>query len=512
MNAKRIDQVRREAAADKGRLRRICRLTVDAEATPVKITERPDGSWQLEGVATRGDAVFDYSDEAGEEWREYRSDDDVFAPLSIASLEGSTLTDDHPEDFVNVDNARELTRGVVMKAWRDGHLMRVIVIARDRELLDKIAAGKVELSCGYTAVVVPEAGVHPTEGTYQARQTQIIHNHLAVVDIARAGPVARLAVPPEMLVPAANDPNAGTASGDSIEKQTSGALTTKPVAGQKPIGHMVGGKPLYLAADARRRQPGRKDSMDEIIVNGVPYKVDPNATTVPAALAEAYKALEADLTQKAARITELETAAGQTPTNPNPNPTPANPTPAPPINPEGSMANANAGDQNADKNKDKSGAGGGSPASNLDAAAIGKIVADQLAVALGDRDKKAVADKKAADARANRIADARKVLPDSYVCDGKSDAQILADACTALDKDYKATADALAKSDSAERLHGVLEAKLADAGRGHVRSLGLVLHASNDSGEGGGRKIDADAAQQRMIDKKTGKKAAGEGK
>ena len=396
-----------------------------------------------------------------------------------------------------------------MKAWRDGHLMRVIVIARDRELLDKIAAGKVELSCGYTAVVVPEAGLHPTEGTYQARQTQIIHNHLAVVDIARAGPVARLAVPPAMLAPAANEP-AGTAAGDSIEKQTRGVLTTKAVAGKKPIGHMVGGKPIYIAADSSGT--GGKKDMDELIVNGVPYKVDPNATTVPTAIEQAYTALQTELTQKAARITELEQAAGQTPTNPNPNPTPANPTPANPLNPEGSMAsvNPNPGDQNADKNKDKGGAGGGSPAPVIDSAALQAEVKRQLDARFAEETKKSSDAKKTADARAARIADARKVLPDSYVYDGKSDAQILADACTALDKDYKATADALAKSDSADRLHGVLDAKIADTGRSHARSLGLVLGgAVNDAGEGG-KKIDADAAHQRMLDKKAGgKRAAG---
>ena len=79
-----------------------------------------------------------------------------------------------------------------------------------------------------------------------------------------------------------------------------------------------------------------------------------------------------------------------------------------------------------------------------------------------------------------------------------------------LEKTENSAAPQVAKSDSADRLHGVLDAKISDTGRSHARSLGLVLGgAGNDAGEGG-KKIDADAAHQRMLDKKAGgKRAAG---
>ena len=69
----------------------------------------------------------------------------------------------------------------------------------------------------------------------------------------------------------------------------------------------------------------------EIIINGVTYTVDPNATTVPQAVSEAWQALQTQLQQQAAQIVELQKAAGAAP-GPAPTPPPPgrNPPPAPP--------------------------------------------------------------------------------------------------------------------------------------------------------------------------------------
>lgn len=467
VNRQRIDQVRRAAATDKGRLHRVYRIKVDATGA----VQRADGSWEFDGVATRGDAVFDYSTEAGQEWKEYRPPEEVFAENSIASLEGATLTDDHPADFVDIWNARDLSCGTVMRAWQDGNLMRVRVIVRDGPLIQKIRDGKVELSCGYSAVVIPGDGVHPTEGAYQAKQTQIIHNHLAVVDAARAGPVARLAVPP---MPAPPAPGA-----DSKKR---------PDAGK-----------------------GKRDSMDKIVINGVEYAVDPAATTVPAAVAEAYTAQATQLQQQAAQITELQAKAGQQPApgqQPDPN--------APPANPGGPMGDkAKDKDKDSEKDKDKDadkdGKGDSKPMTAAEIKAlVDKQVKDGVAAEL-----KVVGD--AAAQRQRIIADAAPILGGAYDPTGKSDAQIAADAIAACDpknKDIRTTVDAMVKQGDLAGLAGMLKLRALDSGNIHTRATADMLgraaaNTADNRGAADKAKADRDARRQGKL---PAAKAAGEGK
>lgn len=461
--------MRRAAAADKGRLHRVYRIKVDAAGA----VQRADGSWEFDGVATRGDAVFDYSTEAGQEWKEYRPPEEVFSENSIASLEGATLTDDHPADFVDIWNARDLSCGTVMRAWQDGNLMRVRVIVRDGPLIQKIRDGKVELSCGYSAVVIPGDGVHPTEGAYQAKQTQIIHNHLAVVDAARAGPVARLAVPP---MPAPPAPGA-----DSKKR---------PDAGK-----------------------GKRDSMDKIVINGVEYAVDPAATTVPAAVAEAYTAQATQLQQQATQITELQAKAGQQPApgqQPDPN--------APPANPGGPM-----GDKAKDKDKDKAGEKDKDKDADKDKDSKGDSVPVSKAELQAMIDQGVEAKfKMQGDAAAQRgriIADAAPILGGSYDATGKSDAQIAADAIAACDpknKDIRTTVDAMVKQGDLAGLAGMLKLRALDHGNIHTRSTADMLGRA--AANGGDNRGAADKARADRDARRQGKQlpaakaAGGEGK
>lgn len=412
-------------------------MTLDATTA----IQRADGSWEFDGVATRGDAVFDYSGEAGEAYREFRPMGEVFAPNSIESLAGATITDDHPANFVDIYNARELSRGTVLRAWQDGALMRVRVVIRDAELLQKIRDGKVELSCGYSAVLIPGDGVHPTEGAYQGTQTQIIHNHLAVVDAARAGPVARLAVPP-MPAPAA------------------------PGADRRPDS----------------AGPNRRDSM-EVIINGVTYQIDPNATTVPQAVSEAWQALQTQLQQQAAKIVELQKAAC---TPPDPAAAAADPAAAAAAAAGvGEPAPSPGGDgKPEDKTKD-------SKAKPMTAADISTQVSTQVKQELD-------AARKLDAARIKVITTAAKALPGNYVFDGKSTDQIACDAIVALDKDYKATAEQMLRDHKSDALAAVLDVKVAGAGRVHVDGLADLLARSN-AGKAEGRQTADQARDARKM-------------
>jgi hypothetical protein len=122
----------------------------------------------------------------------YRSEDEVFSPATIASFEGKSVTDSHPDEFVDIDSHAELSKGHVQNVRRgdeplaDGNIpLLADLIITDPGLADDVIAGrKRELSCGYSYVLSLEGN--------RLSQTNITGNHVAVVDRARAGHEARI--------------------------------------------------------------------------------------------------------------------------------------------------------------------------------------------------------------------------------------------------------------------------------------------------------------------------------
>jgi hypothetical protein len=151
------------------------------------------GYLAIEGVATRT-GVFIYDDPNGGpgDFREWRPPEHVFAPGSIQSLKFVPITNDHPDVLLDSSNTDQFQVGMVLDAWRDGDLIRVRLLFTDAKTIQAIRDGKRELSCGYTAVVLERAGTTPQGERHDAIQTDILYNHLALVDAARAGPVACL--------------------------------------------------------------------------------------------------------------------------------------------------------------------------------------------------------------------------------------------------------------------------------------------------------------------------------
>ncbi len=146
-----------------------------------------DGAVRFDAVLTRT-GVFTYSDGV-KTWREYRAPEEVFKAESLASFELVPVTDDHPPEFVTPANANKYRKGRSAEGSivRDGNNMNGSLIIEDKPLLGKIDSGKVEVSNGYECVVIWEQGVSPEGERYDARQTNIIGNHIAVVDAGRAG-------------------------------------------------------------------------------------------------------------------------------------------------------------------------------------------------------------------------------------------------------------------------------------------------------------------------------------
>ena len=112
-----------------------------------------------------------------------RPADEVFSAETIASFEGMPVTNDHPEEGVDIDNIRRLQAGHAHNVRRgsDGEsdLLLADLIITDNRLIEEILGGKREISCGYNYELHEENG--------QYIQRKIRGNHIAVVDAGRAG-------------------------------------------------------------------------------------------------------------------------------------------------------------------------------------------------------------------------------------------------------------------------------------------------------------------------------------
>lgn len=128
---------------------------------------------------------------------EFRPPDEVFSADTMASLRGAPFTDDHPKEFVTVDNARDLMRGfvgdVIERVPGEGGLefQRATVTVTDKDTVEKIERGKLDVSLGYRVQLDWTPGEFNGQ-KYDAVQRKIIVNHLALVDRARGGPEVRL--------------------------------------------------------------------------------------------------------------------------------------------------------------------------------------------------------------------------------------------------------------------------------------------------------------------------------
>lgn len=145
----------------------------------------------------------------------YRSEDDVFHPDFMASLEGKPVTDNHPPGFVEPSNFEKYACGHIHNVRRgeeplesgDWPLIADLYIERD-PLLSKVKNNQVrELSLGYDYSIRREGD--------KILQCDMMGNHCAVVPQGRAGPEARIN---DSADPSALDVNPNPAIGGKMAK------------------------------------------------------------------------------------------------------------------------------------------------------------------------------------------------------------------------------------------------------------------------------------------------------
>lgn len=173
------------------------KMTLDEAFKPTSRTRTPEGYLCVKGIAART-GVYQYVstelDLPGPARivNVYKPAEELFSPESMATAIDKDVTNDHPEDLVDSTTFREVSVGHARGYEQDGENAVVDMIIKDQSAIDDIESGKAELSPGYTAEYVPEAGIAPDGQSYEYVQRIIKYNHFAVVDAARAGKVARI--------------------------------------------------------------------------------------------------------------------------------------------------------------------------------------------------------------------------------------------------------------------------------------------------------------------------------
>lgn len=134
---------------------------------------------------TRGD---------GSQVREYRPEDEVSNPDSLASFGMKAVTLNHPKVLLDSKTTKlhQVGHAGSHVRFSDG-FVEVALVITDQEAIDSIERGDTqEVSAGYRVDYDPTPGVTPEGESYDGIQRNIKVNHIALVSRGRAGRNARL--------------------------------------------------------------------------------------------------------------------------------------------------------------------------------------------------------------------------------------------------------------------------------------------------------------------------------
>lgn len=198
-------------------------------------TRTPNGYLRCDARITKT-GVFEYRFSNGSIRRELRLPEEVFRADSLQSFEDVPLTNNHPREPLTTKNTRRYQAGNVKQVRRDAdHIAARVLITDDDAIRDAEKKGKTQLSCGYLCDLEEKPGVTigiegvPDGLQYDAIQRNIVGNHVAIVDKARAGTSAALHLDAD----------------DAV-------MVVSPTSNHKPTGPMPGpsgGKPMKVRID-----------------------------------------------------------------------------------------------------------------------------------------------------------------------------------------------------------------------------------------------------------------------
>jgi hypothetical protein len=181
-----------------------------------KSTITPQGYLKADAFATRS-GIFIYRKPDGSVQRELRPEEEVFHVDSLSSLAEVPVTNDHPQQPLNVENTKLLAVGYTgSDVGKINEFVKCGVTIYDKDTIKAIMhEGKRELSGGYTCDIEMTPGIH-NDMPYDAVQRNIRYNHLAVVKDGRAGHEASLKLDSQDAVMVMPEKKDGVASENEI--------------------------------------------------------------------------------------------------------------------------------------------------------------------------------------------------------------------------------------------------------------------------------------------------------
>jgi hypothetical protein len=170
-------------------------LRYDKGMLPSEVSETEEGYIKGRAIVTRC-GVFLYKNADGTIRKELRTPEEVTQAESMETIKMIPIVDGHPpEKLVNAGNIKRLAIGYTGETIEDEYPYIIAnMVVTDKAAVEKIKDKKRnQLSLGYTVDLIPESGIYNGE-PYDYVQKNIRYNHLALVDEARAGPEARIAL------------------------------------------------------------------------------------------------------------------------------------------------------------------------------------------------------------------------------------------------------------------------------------------------------------------------------
>ena len=165
-------------------------IRVDKIVIP-KLTVTKEGYLRGDAIVTRT-GVFKYMNADGTTRLELRHPDDILKQDSLDTLKSIPVTNDHPKELVTTDNVDKLLVGMTGETVKlDGNSIVATLTITHKDAINIVNRGKQELSLGYKVDIIEEDGEYEGE-KYTHRQTNVDYNHLAIVEVARAGRSARI--------------------------------------------------------------------------------------------------------------------------------------------------------------------------------------------------------------------------------------------------------------------------------------------------------------------------------
>lgn len=291
---KKREEERNMESREPPKLKRVTRI----DSIPAGSTYFNEQGFLHDTPIVTSTGIFEYGLPDGGVRRELRLPEHVFDKRSLASYAGKPVIITHDAGAIDKNNVmKEIVGTIISEGFQDGEDVRCKVVIHD---IDKVKRTPYrELSLGYNLDLIEEPGEWNGE-KYDAIQTNIRINHLAIVDKARAGEQSHLnldgkkvelddrkalkggrrkmkkatrndsvAMTPEELVEAINAYKSakgggsaeGAAAGDGISKEGSAVETPASPVGETPAASVEEPAVPTKTPEPEKEDGGEKDRL-----------------------------------------------------------------------------------------------------------------------------------------------------------------------------------------------------------------------------------------------------------